>query len=41
MPRTHKAFKRYCFVDCSPYENAEVPLEFHCVWRFMDAMTLS
>lgn len=35
MSTAHKVYERCGFVDCAPYEEAEVPSEFHDGWRFM------
>jgi GNAT superfamily N-acetyltransferase len=35
MTSAHKVYERCGFVDCAPYEEAEVPTELHSGWRFM------
>lgn len=35
MLAAHKLYERNGFQDCAPYQEAEVPIEFHKGWRFM------
>jgi GNAT superfamily N-acetyltransferase len=35
MTSAQKVYERSGFVDCAPYEEAEVPTKFHSGWRFM------
>ena len=35
MTSAQKVYESCGFVDCAPYEEAEVPKEFHSGWRFM------
>jgi GNAT superfamily N-acetyltransferase len=35
MTSAHKVYERSGFIDCAPYEEAEVPAEYHSGWRFM------
>lgn len=35
MTSAHRIYERCGFVDCAPYDEAEVPTEFHSGWRFM------
>jgi ribosomal protein S18 acetylase RimI-like enzyme len=36
MTAAHHLYETNGFSDCSAYEGAEVPLEFHSRWRFME-----
>lgn len=36
MEAAHRLYERASFVDRSPYEGAEVPVEFHHRWHFME-----
>lgn len=36
MKAAHRLYERNGFSDCAAYEGAEVPLEFHSRWRFME-----
>jgi hypothetical protein len=35
MTSAQKVYERCCFVDCAPYEEAEVPKDFYSGWRSM------
>jgi GNAT superfamily N-acetyltransferase len=35
MTSAHRVYERCGFQDCAPYQEAEVPSEFHSGWRFM------
>jgi GNAT superfamily N-acetyltransferase len=36
MTSAQRVYEQNGFVDRAPYEGAEVPLEFHPSWRFME-----
>lgn len=36
MQSAHRIYEAHGFVDIPPYEGAEVPVEFHDRWRFME-----
>lgn len=36
MKAAHSIYERASFVDRMPYDQAEVPVEFHSRWRFME-----
>jgi len=36
MKAAHRIYERASFVDRAPYQEAEVPVEFHGRWRFME-----
>ncbi len=36
MQSAHRVYEAFGFTDCSPYLEAEVPLAFHAMWRFME-----
>lgn len=36
MQSAQKIYREFGFVDRGPYEEVEVPQEFHAIWRFME-----
>jgi len=36
MKSAHRLYERNGFTDCAAYEGAEVPIQFHSRWRFME-----
>lgn len=36
MSAAHRLYEAAGFVDCASYEESEVPVAFHPVWRFME-----
>jgi GNAT superfamily N-acetyltransferase len=36
MKSAHRLYETNGFSDCSPYDGAEVPSEYHSRWRFME-----